>query len=74
LNELTDFSFDSRELGAGARQSRAMLHPQSVQLAHVLSAEVLEEVPAHQLVAKCDEDPFLHLLTADGQAIGAGAT
>ena len=43
-----------------------MLHPQSIQLAHVLSAEVLEEVPAHQLVAKCDEDPFFHLPAADG--------
>jgi hypothetical protein len=71
LNELADLPFDSGELGAGAREARAMLHPQSIQLAHVLSAAVLEEVPAHQLVAKRDEDPFLHLLAADGQAVRA---
>jgi hypothetical protein len=34
----------------------------------------LEQVSAHQLVAKCHEDPFFHLLAADGQAIGARAS
>ena len=40
-----------------------MLHPQTIQLAHVFLAEVLEEVPPHQLVAQCDEDAFLEVLT-----------
>ena len=38
---------------------------------HVLSAEVLEVIPAHQLVAKRYEDPFFHLLAADGQPVRA---
>jgi hypothetical protein len=44
-------SLDGRELSAGARQSRAMLHSQPIQLANVLAAEVFEEIAAHQLVA-----------------------
>jgi hypothetical protein len=56
------------------QESGAMLHPQPIQLAHVLSTEVFEEIPPHQLVAECDENPFFHLLAADGQAIGARAT
>ena len=68
LNELAALSFDSREPAAGARQSRAMLHPQSIQLAHVLSAEILKQVPAHQLLAERDDNPRLDLLAADGQA------
>jgi hypothetical protein len=35
LNELADLSFDGRELGAGARESGTMLHPQPIQLAYV---------------------------------------
>ncbi|MEO7190602.1 MAG: hypothetical protein ABI051_06060 [Vicinamibacterales bacterium] len=55
------------------RQARAVLHPEAIQFAHVFTAEILEEVPAHQLVAQRHEDPLLHLLAADGQAIGARA-
>ena len=51
-----------------------MLHPQAIQLPHVLTAEVLEQVAAHQLVAQCHENAFFHLLAADRQAIGARAT
>ena len=51
-----------------------MFHPQAIQLTHILSTEVLEQIAAHQLVAKCHEDPFFHLLSADGQAIGARGT
>src|SRR5262245_46061287 len=68
LNELADFAFDGCELGSGARESRSMLHSQSIQLAHVLEAEVLEQVPAHQLLAERDEHAFFHLLAADRQA------
>jgi hypothetical protein len=50
-----------------------MLHPQSIQLAAVLAAEVLGQSAAHQLLAKGDENPLLDLLTADGQAVRAGA-
>ena len=74
LNELPDFAFDRRELLATVRQTCAMLHPQPIQLAHVLAAEVLEQVAAHQLVAQCHENAFFHLLAADGQAIGARAS
>ena len=48
-------------------------HAQPV-LAHVLAAEILEEVSAHQLVAQRSQDPLLHLLAVDRQAIGARAT
>jgi hypothetical protein len=51
-----------------------MLHSQPIQLADVLSTEVFEEIPAHQLVAARDENALLDLLAADGQAIGARAT
>lgn len=51
-----------------------MLHAQPVQLAHVLSAEVLEQVSAHQLVAERHENPLLDLLAADRQAIGVRAS
>jgi hypothetical protein len=67
----------SRSTAASSLQaldSPAMFQPQSIQLAHVLSAEVLEEVTAHQFVAKCDEDPFFDLLAADRESIGARAT
>jgi hypothetical protein len=37
---------------------------------HVLATEVLEEI---QLVAESHEDSLFHFLTADGQAVGAGA-
>jgi hypothetical protein len=73
LNELADLSFDPGKLGAGARESRAMVNPQPIQLADVLAAEVLEQIAAHQLLAEGDEDAFLDLLAADGQAIGAAA-
>jgi hypothetical protein len=74
LNEFADLPFDGCELAAGARDSRAMLHPQPIQLAHVFVAEVLEQVPAHQLVAKGRQDTLFHLLAADRQAIGARAS
>ena len=64
----------ARELLATVRQTCAMFHPQAVQLAHVLAAEVLEQVAAHQLVAQCHENAFFHLLAADRQAVGARAT
>jgi hypothetical protein len=51
-----------------------MLHPQAVQLPHVLTTEILEQVSAHQLVAQCHENAFFDFLAADRQAIGAGAT
>ena len=54
-------------------QARAVLHPQAIQLAHVLTAEVLEQIAAHQLIAQRHENSLLHLLAADGQAIGARA-
>ena len=63
-----------RELVATVRQTCAMFHSQAVQLPHVLPAEVLEQVAAHQLVAECHENAFFHLLAADGQAVGARAT
>ena len=50
-----------------------MLHSQAIQLANVLAAEVLEEIPAHQPVAESHEYSLFHLLAADGQAIGADA-
>jgi hypothetical protein len=50
-----------------------MFHPQAIQLAYVLAAELLEEITP-QLVAKRDQDAFLHLLAADRQAIGARAS
>ncbi len=50
-----------------------MLHSQSIELAHVLAAEVLEQIPAHQFLAERNQNPLLHLLAADGQAIRAGA-
>jgi hypothetical protein len=51
-----------------------MLHSQSVQLAHVLATEVLEQVPAHQLVAEGHQDTLFHLLAADRQAVRARAS
>ena len=59
LNKLPDFTFDARELPSTVRQTCAMFHPQAVQLPHVLAAEVLEQVAAHQLVAQCHENAFL---------------
>jgi hypothetical protein len=50
-----------------------MVHPQPIQLAHVFSTEVFEEIPAHQFVSERHENPLLHLLAADGQAIRASA-
>ena len=44
-----------------------------MQLAHVLTTEILEQVAAHQLVAQGHEDPLFHLLAADGQPVAAGA-
>jgi hypothetical protein len=64
LNELPNLALDTGKLRTAARQAGAMLHPQAIQLAHVLSAEVLEEISAHQLVAKCRENAFLYLLSA----------
>jgi hypothetical protein len=66
-------SLSTARLGDGARQSRAMFHSQPIQLAHVFVAEVLEQVPAHQLLAERRENPLLHLLAADGQTVRAGA-
>jgi hypothetical protein len=51
LNELPDLALDAGELLATVRQARAMLHSESIQLPHVLTAEVFEQVAAHQLVA-----------------------
>jgi hypothetical protein len=51
------------------RQAGAVLHAQPIQLAHVLAAEILEEVSAHQLVAQRHQDPLLHLLAADRQVL-----
>jgi hypothetical protein len=73
LSELADLSFDCCELGTGTRQSRAMLHPQPIQLAYVLSTQVFEEIPPHQLLAGRDENALLNLLAADGQSVCAGA-
>jgi hypothetical protein len=56
LNKLPDLTFDGRELLAAVGNARAMLHPQAIQLAHVLAAEVLEEITPHQLVAKRAQD------------------
>jgi hypothetical protein len=50
LNELPNLALDCRELLATVRQTGALLHAQPIQLAHVLAAEVLEQVPPHQLV------------------------
>ena len=74
LNQFPDLPLDCRELLATVRQAGEVLHPQPIQLAHVLAAEVLEQVPAHQLVALRDDHAFFHLLAADGQAIGARAS
>jgi hypothetical protein len=74
LNTLPEFTFDGRELLAAVGNARAMFHPQTIQLAYVLAAEVLEEITSHQLVAKRDQDALLHLLAADRQAIGARAS
>jgi len=74
LNELPNLALDTGELRTAVRQARAVLHPQAIQLADVLSAEVLEEVPPHQLVAQRHQHAFFHLLAADGQAIGARAS
>ena len=46
-----------------------MLHSETIQLPHVLTAEVLEQVAAHQFVPKCHEDAFFHLLAADGSRL-----
>jgi hypothetical protein len=51
-----------------------VLHAKPIQLAHVFTAEVFEEVASHQLVAKRDEDALFDFLTTDGQAVGAGAS
>jgi hypothetical protein len=74
LNELADLPVDGGEFDAGARQSRAMFHSQAIQLAHVFASEVLEESPAHQLLAKCNQDALLHFLAADRHSVGARAT
>ncbi|HXW07775.1 MAG TPA: hypothetical protein VD833_21275 [Vicinamibacterales bacterium] len=50
-----------------------MLHSPPIQLAYVLAAEVLEQVPVHQLLAERNENPVLDLLAADGQTVRAGA-
>jgi hypothetical protein len=50
-----------------------MLHSQPIQLANVLAAEVLEQIAAHQLLAKCHQDALFHLLAADRQPIGTRA-
>jgi hypothetical protein len=49
-------------------------HSQAIQLANVLAAEVLEQLAAHQLLAKGDQDALFHLLAADRQAIGSRAS
>jgi hypothetical protein len=51
LSELSELALDGSEFLATVRQARAVLHAQAIQLAHVLPAEVLEQIPAHQLVA-----------------------
>jgi hypothetical protein len=51
LNEFPNLALDRRELVATVRQARTMFHPQAIQLPHVFTAEVLEQVSAHQLVA-----------------------
>lgn len=50
-----------------------MLHPQAIQFANVLAAEILEQIAAHQLVAERDKNSFFNLLAAGGNAIRAGA-
>jgi hypothetical protein len=42
-----------------------MLHSQPIQLTHVLSAEVFEEIAAHQLLAKSHQDELFHLRAAE---------
>jgi hypothetical protein len=39
-----------------------MLHSQAIQLAHVLAAEVLEQIPAHQFLAERNKNSFFNLL------------
>lgn len=59
-----DLPFDPGELGAGARDSSAMLHSHPIQLANILAAEVLKQIPAHQPVAESHENSLFHLLAA----------
>ncbi|HTH03092.1 MAG TPA: hypothetical protein VL882_22615 [Vicinamibacterales bacterium] len=74
MNELANLAIDPGEFGPAIRDARAMFHSQAVQLPDVLATELLEQVTAHQLVAKCHEDAFFNLLATDGVAIGAGAS
>ena len=74
LNQLPDLALDIRRARARPRDRLARCSIRSrFSLARELAAEVLEQVAAHQLVAQCHENAFLHFLAADGQAIRAGA-
>ncbi|HTV02149.1 MAG TPA: hypothetical protein VMF13_16485 [Luteitalea sp.] len=70
-NQLLNLPLDDGQRILGLGQLCPVLHAQPIQLAHVLAAELLEQVTAHQLVPQGREHTLLQFLPADRPSVGA---
>ncbi|MBL8136982.1 MAG: hypothetical protein JNL48_10195 [Acidobacteria bacterium] len=73
VDDLFDVALDSIQLAPGTAQAGALFHPEPVHLLRELSAELLEEVLAQQLLLQRRQHARLDLLARDRQFVGARA-
>jgi hypothetical protein len=73
LDDLLNISFDALQVSFSGRHSRSVLHPKPVHLLRELSAELVEEILAHQFLLKRSEHASLDFLAWNRQFVGARA-